>query len=312
MHSKMLVGTVLTLLIVLLAEPPMSDALLLVDGGGVLARLTIVHADDDPVDLGSMTFLSTWFPSGKVTLSNGEYREPAAPGSASEIVVRLTDKRVFGLVDGKPMGAVVLTTSTGGTGTFYDLALLIKERERWVNTSVVPLGDRVKVHSLEMKNDSFVIEMTTHGSSDAMCCPTLDVRKRFAVHENRLVAVAEEKTGADLSLVGTVWQWVETLYNNDKRVSPAKPANYTIRFLEDGKINVKADCNVKGGVYSTEGKRLSLEITQSTMAACEEGSLEQPFVRDLIGGALFFFYAGDLYIDLKYDTGTMRFSRQKE
>jgi heat shock protein HslJ len=312
MQLKLMVSTVIALLTAFLPDLPMSGALLLVDGGSVLARFAIVHADDDPVDLGSMTFLSTWVPSGKVILSNGEYREPAAPGSASEIVVRLTDKRVFGLVDAKPMGAVVLTTSTGGTGTFYDLALLIKERGRWVNTSVAPLGDRVKVHSLEMKNDSFVIEMTTHGSSDAMCCPTLDVRKRFAVHENRLVVVAEEGTKAEVPLVGTVWQWVETLYNNDKRVAPAKPANYTIRFLEDGKVHVKAGCNVKGGVYSTDDNRLAIKITHSTMAACEEASLEKSFVRDLIGGTVFFFRDDDLYIDLKYDTGTMRFSRQKE
>ena len=82
--------------------------------------------------------------------------------------------------------------------------------------------------------------------------------------------------------------------------------------MDDGKVNVQADCNVQGGVYSTVGKRLSIEITHSTMAACEEGSLEEQFVRDLTGGAIFFFRDGDLYIDLKYDTGTMRLSQQKE
>ena len=74
---------------------------------------------------------------------------------------------------------------------------------------------------------------------------------------------------------------------------------------------MKADCNLKDGVYSTDGKRLSIEITHSTMAVCEEGSLEEPFVRDLTTGELFFLKEGDLYIDLKYNTETMKFSKQE-
>jgi hypothetical protein len=47
------------------------------------------------------------------------------------------------------------------------------------------------------------------------------------------------------------------------------------------------------------------------MAMCPEGSLEERFVRDLAGAAGWFLKDGDLYVDLKYDTGTMRFARQK-
>ncbi|MDH4185726.1 MAG: META domain-containing protein [Nitrospira sp.] len=286
--------------------------LLLLEDEKVLARFTMVKGDETAVDLESMTFLSTWFPSGKVTLSHGEYREAAAPGSASEIVVKLTGKRVFGLVNGRQTGAAVLVTDPGGSGTFYDLALLTKEAEGWVNADTVLLGDRVKVHSVEIKDNFIVIVMTTHGPNDPMCCPTLEVQKRFTVEESHLVPVAEGTKCVKPQITGTVWQWVRTLYSDDRKSVPAKPENYTIRFLEDGKINVKADCNVKGGVYSTEGKRLSIEITHSTMAACEEGSLEEQFIRDLTAGAIFFFQDGDLYIDMKYDSGTIKFSRQKE
>ncbi|MFZ2196254.1 MAG: hypothetical protein WAV13_00865 [Thermodesulfovibrionales bacterium] len=149
-----------------------------------------IRGYDPSPDLRSMTFMSTWFPSGKVTLSEGQYREPAAPGSASEIVVKLSDKRTFGLINGKDTGAVVLVTFPGETGTFYDLALLTNGSEGWVNTDVAFLGDRVKVHSLVIKDNYFVITMTTHGPGDAMCCPTLEVEKFFAVQGNRLVPVA--------------------------------------------------------------------------------------------------------------------------
>jgi len=111
-------------------------------------------------------------------------------------------------------------------------------------------------------------------------------------------------------ITGTVWQWVQTQYNDDTKAAPADSKNYTVQFKEDGTLNVKADCNQKGGSYSEEDKRLSIEITLSTMAFCPEGSLENEFVRGLSAAAIYFFKDNDLYIDLKYDTGTMRFSQQ--
>jgi heat shock protein HslJ len=125
----------------------------------------------------------------------------------------------------------------------------------------------------------------------------------------RLAAASEAATAGEAQITGTAWQWVQTLYSDGRKSVPAKPENYTVRFLEDGKVNVRADCNQKGGSYSTEGSRLSIEITTSTRAACEEGSLEEPFVRDLMAGAVFFLKDGDLHLDLKYDAGTMIFSR---
>jgi heat shock protein HslJ len=284
--------------------------LVLFAGGEILARFIPGRGDEATADPGSMTYRSKSFPSGTVTLSGGAYRMPAVPGSASEIMVKLSDKKAFGTVNGEEAGAVVLVTSLGGSGTFYDLALLSRGAKGWENTDTVLLGDRVKVHSLKIENDHIAVAMTTHGPNDPLCCPTQQETKRFAVQHDRLVPVAEEKRGGEPKITGTVWQWVQTLYNNDTRTVPAKPENYTIRFLESKTIAVKADCNQKGGAYSTEGKKLSITITHSTMAACEPGSLEDTFVRDLEAGAVFFFKDNDLYIDLKYDSGTMRFSRE--
>ena len=289
------------------------ETLLLLKYGEVLARFAMDQGDEPGSDLESMTFLSTWFPSGKVTLSHGEYREAAAQGSASEILVKLNDKKAFGTVNGRETVAVVLVTDPGGSGTFYDLALLTKGAEGWMNTDTVFLGDRVKVHSVAFENDHIIAALTTHGPSDPMCCPTFKVKKRFVVLENRLVPAAEGKTGGKPEITGTVWQWVQTLYNDDRKNVPDKPENYTIQFLEDGRINVKADCNLKGGTYSVspEEKHLSIDITHSTMAACPEGSREDEFVRGLSGAAMYFIKDGDLYIDLKYDSGTMKLLRKR-
>ena len=142
-----------------------------------------------PADPATMTYRSPWLKAGQVTLAQGVYRAPAVPGSAAELVVRLTDWQTFGALAGKEAGAVVLVTQTGGTGTFYDLALLVPERNGWVNSDLVLLGDRVDIHALVIRDNQVVVDMTTQGPQDPMCCPTLRVERRFAVQGGKLVAI---------------------------------------------------------------------------------------------------------------------------
>ncbi len=115
-------------------------------------------------------------------------------------------------------------------------------------------------------------------------------------------------------ITGPVWQWMQTLYSDDRKVVPANPENYTVEFQQGGTLNVKADCNQKGGTYSVSPKEktIAIEITHSTMAFCPEGSLENEFVKGLSAAAIYFIKEGDLYIDLKYDSGSMRFSKQSK
>lgn len=109
---------------------------------------------------------------------------------------------------------------------------------------------------------------------------------------------------ADITRV--VWKWKQTRYNNDQQAMPADPSNYTIEFMPDGKLHVRADCNRVGGTYSLEGKRLTIELTHSTRAMCPPDSLDEAFKKDLGAAAIYFFKDGFLYLDLKYDSGTMK------
>lgn len=59
------------------------------DHSVVMARLTAISlaaAADPIIEFEKIAFLSRWVHSRKVTLTEGEYREPAAPGPAKEIV----------------------------------------------------------------------------------------------------------------------------------------------------------------------------------------------------------------------------------
>jgi hypothetical protein len=165
--------------------------LLLTDGGAPLARFTRTAGANAAVDPGSLTYRSSSFPTGSVTLAGGRYHAPAAPGSASEITATLSDKEAFGSLMGKEIGAVVLVISLGGTGSFFELALLSKGAKGWENTDTVSLGDRVVVRSVGILHDQLVVDMTVHGPGDPQCCPTQEAQRRFTLRGDRLVPAAE-------------------------------------------------------------------------------------------------------------------------
>jgi heat shock protein HslJ len=294
--KKMLVITGCALLVVLLA--PFEAAL----EGGTTAG--------SAADLSEITVRSDRFPSGSVTLKNGNYREPAAPGAAGATVVKLTDWRAFGTVNGRDAAAVIIVTDTGGSGTFFDLALLFKREGGWVNVDTLFLGDRVKVHSVDIRDKEILVGMTTHGPGDALCCPTKEKTRRFVIQADRLLAQdTEKKTDIGLhDIVGLVWRWVRTRYNDGTMLtSEGDAAGYSLQLKPDGTVQVRGDCNVGGGSYTLESAKLAITITHTTMAACPDSSLEAPFFRDLNRTGGFLIKNDRLFIDLKLDTGTMEF-----
>lgn len=279
----------------------------------VLSQLAcgLARAGELPeINFDGIAFLSSWRKSGKVHFSNEEYREPATPGSAIELIVKLTDKRAFGKLYGKEAGAVVMVTDPGGSGSFYDLALLSRNPQEWINKDVAFLDDRIKIRSLAIPNDAIVVEMNTHRPGDAMCCPSRQVIQKFVLRNERLIKTTEEVQGTpDQMLTDTVWRWQQTLYSNDIRSLPPDPENYTLKLLPDGKVSIRADCNRGGGVYTLRGNEISIEITHTTRAACPPESLEQVYIRDLDAAERYRMEGDFLYIHLKKDTGTMKFTR---
>jgi len=161
--------------------------------------LCTVHAQAPPqtsgIDFDAIPFSSARTRSGTVKFSHGEYRERIAPGSALELVVTLTTPRAIGVVNGEPAAGVVMATDLGGSGTFYDLALLIKRGGVWMHVDTRFLGDRVKIHSVALRGNELIIDLTAHGPQDPLCCPTRRVTRRFAIDTGRLVAV--ETNGDD-------------------------------------------------------------------------------------------------------------------
>ena len=115
--------------------------------------------------------------------------------------------------------------------------------------------------------------------------------------------------GSETNIGGIVWKWQRTAYHNDTRVAPRDPSRYTILLMPEGHLSVKIDCNAGGGRYTLDGSSLTLEVTHTTTAACPPDSLDRQFMKDLAAARIAFMREGDLYLDLMYDTGTMKFAR---
>lgn len=84
-----------------------------------------------------------------------------------------------------------------------------------------------------------------------------------------------------------------------------EPGRYTVQFLEDGQISAHADCNWVAGNWIAADGVLDVTITRTTLAACPEDSLEQPFVQALHDATS---YAIDGFsLTISGPTGDMRF-----
>ncbi len=122
-------------------------------------------------------------------------------------------------------------------------------------------------------------------------------------------ATLTSNDGKQTKIGGIVWKWQRTAYNNDTRTEPPDSSHYTILLMPEGHLSVRLDCNTGGGRYTLDGSSVTLDVTHSTMAACPPDSLVQKFMKDLAAARIVFLRDGELYLDLMYDSGTMKFAR---
>ncbi|MDZ4675013.1 MAG: hypothetical protein SGI84_11205 [Gemmatimonadota bacterium] len=75
--------------------------------------------------------------------------------------------------------AVVIRESGGGTGTFSWLHLLERRDGPPRVVASAFLGDRVDLVGLRLSGDTVTVRLVTQGPTDPLCCPTMEVVKRF-------------------------------------------------------------------------------------------------------------------------------------
>jgi hypothetical protein len=135
-------------------------------------------------------YQSEWPASGKARLTDGSYREKYVPGAATELVIRLSDHHAIGDLngDGAKDAVVILVSNPGGSGTFYDLAVLVSQNGSPKHVATKALGDRIVVKSLAIHSGEIAINLLVRKPDQPMSAePKVEVTKKFKLREDKLV-----------------------------------------------------------------------------------------------------------------------------
>jgi heat shock protein HslJ len=106
--------------------------------------------------------------------------------------------------------------------------------------------------------------------------------------------------------IGTVWQWVGTQTPVERTVVE-DPTRYTLELRPDGRAQVRFDCNNGAGSYDIADGQLSFGPLMSTRMACPDDTQDHVFMSQLEKVSSYFLRDGELFLEMPYDSGTMRF-----
>ena len=118
-----------------------------------------------------------------VTLKDGKGTD--ADNSAFELM----KLHAIGDLDGDKQSdaAVMLEESTGGSGHFYYLFVMLNKGGRLVQIEHPEwLGDRSVIRRVTINRGVLAVRFITHKDSDAACCPTRQVENRYRVVGGKL------------------------------------------------------------------------------------------------------------------------------
>ena len=159
-------------------------------------------------ELRNLTYPNEFSADAAAPLTDGTYAELVAPGSATQITVQFR-RAAFGVVGGQAAAAVVLATNGGGSGTFYDLHLVMRDAGGVLRSVALrALGDRIRLQGLLFVGEAVRIDFTGFAAADPFCCPTLNVAQEFRLSDDELELVRAFEVPAllavpeGLSLVG--------------------------------------------------------------------------------------------------------------
>ena len=76
--------------------------------------------------------------------------------------------------------AVFLSTNTGGSGNFRELVVVLNQDGEPDPRGSLFIGDRTRIDAVRIEDGVIVADLTTHGETDPLCCPTLAVERRYA------------------------------------------------------------------------------------------------------------------------------------
>jgi heat shock protein HslJ len=108
------------------------------------------------------------------------------------------------------------------------------------------------------------------------------------------------------ALPGVVWEWAGFEGGDGSVVTASDPSRYSIEFLEDGTVQVLADCNSGTGTAAIDEPGIDITVATTRMA-CPDGSQDADFLRYLDEAVSYVIRDGHLALSLPMDAGIALF-----
>lgn len=108
-------------------------------------------------------------------------------------------------------------------------------------------------------------------------------------------------------LEGTKWQWVAAV-SEGRPIAVEQPERYTIEFLPEFRIEVRADCNRTAGPWRVRGSLVKLGPFVATRKPCAAASLDAEFLNGLKTARAWSVRDRALFLELPAGRGDLRFA----
>jgi hypothetical protein len=130
---------------------------------------------------------------GRVRLSEGRFEGPALIDPRVIVRMMLIGAPARGDLDGDgiPDAAVMLVTSTGGEGVYYEVAAVLNRGGNPVHIATAPVGDRIQFQWLGIRKGEIEVTFIGHGEKDPPCCPKKKMTRRYRLEGTWLKEVTD-------------------------------------------------------------------------------------------------------------------------
>ena len=120
---------------------------------------------------------------------DGKYELGSDPAQSGYISVTMGEKIGFGdlIADGAQDAVISIGENYGGTGVFVSVVAVLNNNGQPNPVATAVIEDRAMINQLGIVNGEILVDATTHGPNDPMCCPSLPSTRAYRLIENTLV-----------------------------------------------------------------------------------------------------------------------------
>ena len=146
---------------------------------------------------------ATYVIDGKpVTLQNGKASVPAAPDSAEKITTQIFGEPSVGDLNGDGVSdyGMILERQSGGTGTFYYVAVALTNASTTEvsGLNTIFFGDRVAPQNVIVANEKILLNYADRNPDEPMSAePSVGVSKYFQINDGILTELRTPKISLD-------------------------------------------------------------------------------------------------------------------